>query len=323
VEGNTVTVEERSSDKGLKLLLTQTRDDIRQVNAEALVAADVLTYADVLALEQKERLTPEEQIAIASFHQRDFYDLLTLTVEDVLADKNGRRRGEILLLEALLYPQAAIDRSAKAIEKQASWNQGFTPWDFSQAPLRSKLQREIGLDSFFADVLTGRLIGKDEYKPYADRARELARQIKVALHFTIKDKMSDVQIINQLLSQMGIKLKRTTTTRLPGCEGQKQHCYHLDLEAWGVTEAILERRQVKRERLETLAAAKEKSIHPFGNDCLHKGGGYAESPDAWLAVTELDNVRAMWAMAGDDDVAKEAVRQVIPSDVLQHLGLTA
>ena len=292
-EGNTVTMEERGSDKELKLLLTQTRDDIRLFGAEALVAADLLDYLQVGKLEQKETLTPEEQAAIANFRLRDFYVLETLTVDDVLADKDGRRRGEILALEALLSPDSAIDRSARELEKQARWNQGVTPWDFSHAPLRSALQREIGLDKFLAEAQTERQFGKDDYKDYADRARSLALQIKVALHFTIKDSMSDVQIINQLLSQMGIKLRRTSSRQLPGYEGQMQHCYHLDLEVWGTTEAILARRQAKRERLEELAAkaaAQKAMIHPSDDEYLNDGGGSPSNPEAWLSSGQGFNV---------------------------------
>ena len=53
--------------------------------------------------------------------------LKTLTVEDCLWDREGRRRGELLSLEALLSPSVALERTARALEKQASWNQGYCP----------------------------------------------------------------------------------------------------------------------------------------------------------------------------------------------------
>jgi hypothetical protein len=49
-------------------------------------------------------------------------------------DQGGRRRGELLSLEALLWPDVALDRTARALEKQASWKQGYCPWDISNAP---------------------------------------------------------------------------------------------------------------------------------------------------------------------------------------------
>jgi hypothetical protein len=48
--------------------------------------------------------------------------------------------------------------------------------------------------------------------PYADRARSLAKQIQAILHFTIRDEMSDVQIIHQLLSQLGLKFRVSVVT---------------------------------------------------------------------------------------------------------------
>jgi hypothetical protein len=142
-EGNTVTVVARSSDKTLKLSLAKTRADIQRLEAEALIAAPQLHYQAVQALELKETLTPAEHAAIASFWLRDFYDLDALTVDTVLNDRGGRRRQEILGLEGLLQPQTAVDRSAKSLAKQVAWKQGVTPWDFSNALLRSALQRKI------------------------------------------------------------------------------------------------------------------------------------------------------------------------------------
>ncbi|MBD2034016.1 DUF3854 domain-containing protein [Leptolyngbya sp. FACHB-321] len=322
-EGNIVTVEDRGSDKALKLLLAQTRQELRQLDAEAMVAADAITYAEVLVLEQKERCTTEERDAIAKFWLQDFYDLEALTVDAVLADKDGRTRREILGLEALLNPQTAIDRSAKALEKETAWNHGVTPWDFSHAPLRVSLQREIGLDVLFSKIQTGWLYGKDDLKPYADRARSLAPEIKVALHFSIKENMSDVQIIHQLFSQMGIRMKRSTTTKLPGCKDQKVHCYSLDLEVWAGTAAILSRRQAKRERLEALSTAKENSIHPHEEDHFNEGGGYSETPDAWLSADNLAGVRSMLELAGDDAVVIANIREAIPGYVLERVRARA
>ena len=93
LEGNTLTLESRTSDPALKALLAQTRADLQLLSAEAMVATATLTYTEILALEQKESLSLEEQLAIAKWHLLDFYDLETLTIEDCLWDRDGRRRG--------------------------------------------------------------------------------------------------------------------------------------------------------------------------------------------------------------------------------------
>jgi hypothetical protein len=57
-EGHTLTIEDQPSDPVLKALLIQTRSDLQLLEAEALVTAAALTYTEVLALEQKESLSP-------------------------------------------------------------------------------------------------------------------------------------------------------------------------------------------------------------------------------------------------------------------------
>jgi hypothetical protein len=69
-------------------------------------------------------------------------------------------------------------------------------------------------------------------KPYADRARKLTRQIKVALHYTITEGMSDTQTIHQLLSQLGIKLMMNWSRSHPGYRGEKLRLYSLDIAHW-------------------------------------------------------------------------------------------
>jgi hypothetical protein len=91
---------------------------------------------------------------------------------------------------------------------------------------------------------------KYDLKPYADQARALAPQIKVALHFTIKDSMSDTQVIHQLLSQLGIKLTLHWSRSVPGYVGEKLRTYVLDQEHWSQIVAVLERREAKRQRLQ-------------------------------------------------------------------------
>jgi hypothetical protein len=127
------------------------------------------------------------------------------------------------------------------------------------------------LDQFVEIARTGALLSQSDYKPYADRARKLAPEIKVALHFTIKETISDVQIIHQLLSQMGLRFLRTSSRKLPGYEGQMQRCYRLDLESWNEAAALLARRQAKRDRLEALAPAPADTIHPPDTHIFNKG----------------------------------------------------
>ena len=319
-EGNTLTLEDRASDPALKALLTQTRADLQLLDAEALVMTETLTSTAVLALEQKESLSPEAHAAIQKWHLLDFYDLETLSVEDCLWDNNGRRRGEILALEALLFPDVALERTARALEKQATWQQGFCPWDLSNAPLRRWLLVAIGIDALVTKLREGWRWCKYDLKPYADQARALAPQIKVALHFTISDKVSDTQIVHQLLAQAGIKLTRQWSRALPGHAGEKLRTYTLDQEHWGKLSAVLERREAKRQRLQTSSVVGEGFGSPAGFELVKGLGDPSQSEDEWLTPACLADVQALLAAAGDDLAVLAKVKLAIPAYVLRHLG---
>ncbi|MCY7283835.1 MAG: DUF3854 domain-containing protein, partial [Cyanobacteria bacterium CAN_BIN43] len=105
-EGKQVTIEVAQSNAVIQEKLKATRGEITQIDAEALITAAILTPSEVLQLEQKEILSPEDSKAIARYYFCDFYgiDSSALTLEMIIDDKNGRRRGELLNLEAQLFP---------------------------------------------------------------------------------------------------------------------------------------------------------------------------------------------------------------------------
>ena len=241
-EGNLITMQARNGDTRYREMLTQARQELRTLDAEALVSADRLNPVEARALERVEVLTPEQQRAIARYRFCEFYciDAEALTVDDVLDDKDGRRRGELLNLEAQLYGELATDKTAKSLEQQAKWNQGLCPWDINGAVMRQKLRDVLGLADFFDIDKTWTAA---DLEPYADRIREHAPVIRAVLNQTISDKMSDVQCVHQLLSQLGIKIawhwqgnSRKNRIRL----------YSLDLERWEFLNAVLARRQARR-----------------------------------------------------------------------------
>jgi NAD(P)-dependent dehydrogenase (short-subunit alcohol dehydrogenase family) len=244
-EGNRVTIEHQESDRSMGELLKLARDELRQLDAESMATADNLTLTEVLQLEAQESILPEQQRAIDKFYLREFYCLEDLTVEEVLADKAGRRRGELRSLEELLYPGVAVDRTVKALESQLKWNQSLCPWDISSAALRREIRERLGLTDFLN--LNKEWTKYDLYS-YAHKARQWAAQIKQALNLTISEDMSDVQIIHQMLSQLGIKTEFRWSRSMPGHEGEKLRVYRLQPICWQEAIAILEQRQAKREQ---------------------------------------------------------------------------
>ncbi|PSB24224.1 plasmid replication protein, CyRepA1 family [Stenomitos frigidus] len=319
-EGNTLTLEDRASNPALKALLAQTRTELQLFDAEALVATETLTYSEVLALEQKESLGPEDRLAMQKWYLLDFYVLETLTVDDCLWDKDGRRRGELLSLESLLFPTVALERTARALEKQAVWQQGYCPWDIANTPLRRWLLVEVGIGQLITKLREGWRWCKYDLKPYADRARALAPQIKVALHFTINEAMSDTQVVHQLIAQLGIKLTRHWSRSLAGYEGEKLRTYALDQAHWHKLAAVLERREAKRQCLPAQRLEAEGVGSPVVFEVIRPEGDPEANRNAWLTPAALADVQALLETAGDDPDVLAKVRLAIPAYVLRHLG---
>jgi hypothetical protein len=325
-EGNQVTVEERESHPAMRNLLLIARQEQQTVDALAMLGAEDLTYSEIFLLEQKEGLGRDESLAVAKFYFKEFYCLDRLTLEDVLWDREGRRRGELLNLEVQLFPGVAVDRTARALEKQATWNQGYCPWDLSGSELRRWLRTKIGLDELIVKIRSGWQWCKYELKPYADRARELTQQIKVALHYTITSIMSDTQVIHQLLSQLGIKLTMNWSRSHPGYEGEKLRVYSLDIAHWEQLWAILQRRQAKREQLQKQRLEIEEGdgspvcfkIETAAGD---PGEEASPEPDPWLTEAGLSDVIGWIEASGYDPEVIAEIQQMMPNTVFQKLSL--
>jgi Domain of unknown function (DUF3854) len=324
-EGKQVTVEVAQSSAIIQEKLKATRSEITQIDAEALVTAAILTPAEVLQLEQKEILSPEDSKAIARYYFCDFYGINSsaLTLEMIIDDKNGRRRGELLNLEAQLFPGLAADRTAKALERQALWNQGLCPWDISKAELRRLLREKLRLNDFLDP---NKEWTEDDLEEYAAEARRHAITVKQLCHFTIsnalredgKPKLSNTQIIHQLLSQMGVKVN----LHWRGSGENKHRVYRLDSDRWQQMMIILAQRQMRREAntqkdfegTEGSPDQEFKHQYPTGDPCLQRDPGLQR----WLTPEGLEDVKRMIETA-DSPEALEWLGEAIPLWVRQQI----
>jgi hypothetical protein len=323
-EGNPITIEKQESDPAARFLLRDAANQVKLQEAEAKANATDLTYGEVALLEAKEDATPDEQLAIAKFHLKEFYCLEEVTTEDVLADRNGRRRGELLGLEAQLYPNIAIDRTVRALEKQARWNQGLCPWDISGAELRRALREKLGLNNFLDP---DREWTRDDLTFVASQARQFSLHIKAVLHFTVKPEMSDVQIVHQLLSQVGIKVVFRWSRSIAGHEGKKLRVYRLDADWWQEAIGILEQRKARREKLAAQAADAAEAGSPL-RLITQKQTGDPDRPtaentqniDSWLSPESLVDVRT-WLEAAEADPNDKSIAELlngVPPEALKR-----
>jgi hypothetical protein len=250
-EGNHVTLERSHSSPVLKILLQESREAIKMADAHAIYTANDLSFAEVFALEQRETIAPDEQRAIAKFYLKDFYCLEELTLQDVLNDREGRTRGELLNLEAQLFNGLAVERTSKALERQASWRQHLCPWDIPGTEMRREIRDRLGLTEFIRRAAEGTEWVKADLETLATNARRFANAIKTHLNFSITDEMSEVQIVHQLLAQMGIKVDFRWSTFHPENLGTKIRIYSLNRLHWETCQGFLVRREQKRLTLES------------------------------------------------------------------------
>ena len=260
-EGHQVEVVSLDGNDRARALIKAAKEEVKAAYAKAVSQAENLDPLRYKSLKDKEALSPAEQLEIAKYEIAEFYHFPVAEVNEalVLADRQGRTRGEVLNLEAQLKPETTASRDAKALEKQAKWNQGYCPWDIQHTELRRRTRSFIGLDAFLDPDQEWT---KYDYEAFGAQAREAKLQVKVALNFTITDDMSNVQIAHQLLSQMGVKMIHRTSRSVPGHEGEKLRVYRIDPECWQNLYDLIQVREIARETGENPAHSAVSPI-PF------------------------------------------------------------
>ena len=252
-EGNQVEVVTLGKNQKAHVLLKEAREDMKIEQAIAVEAAVNLTKAEATLLGQLESLEPQQQLALQKYEIAKFYGLPIDEVDAdvVLSDNNGRSRGQILNLERMLEPETAAEADIRALERQGQWQQGYTPWDLSNATLKREMRVRLGLDQFLA---LGKNWDKESLSTFKENALNYAPQIKAVLNFTVSPEMSAAQMLNQLLEQMGV----LCVSSQPRREGHRVRIYELDPVCYEQKLAILARRKACREQPE-----KDGTAPPF------------------------------------------------------------
>jgi hypothetical protein len=242
-EGHQITVIDLESDPIIQEAMKEARNQIRQVEAEAIAAAPLLSVADRLKLEAQEHVTPEERLSLIKTTLADFYCVDVLTPELVIEDKAGLRRSRLVALENQLNPELALQRDKQGLEKQRQVSKSIVPWDIGSAYAKQQARYALGLD-WYLDP--DRVWTKYDNLTRAEKARDCAQQVKAFLGLGNLDKLSDTQIVHQLLSQLGLKIDFIWSRAVPGYEGEKLRVYRLSLEVWNENLAVLKRREERR-----------------------------------------------------------------------------
>jgi hypothetical protein len=250
-EGNLVTVQDLDTDPLLKETLKQLRQDIKTAEANAIAQARVLTSNERRLLEGQEATSPEDQLNLEKTAIAEFYRLADeeVTPELVLRDRQGKTRREVLALETLLLPDLAQSRDMKQLEQQVTWGQGLCPWTFGLDTVRMTALKNLGIVEF---INPDRQWTRYDTKALADRARAAKQQMKEMLNYTVSDRVSDTQILHDLLDRLGVKVKQVQwSNKVEGHAGEKLRVYQVDPDCWRFLTGLIHRRH--QEEFETPA----------------------------------------------------------------------
>ena len=203
-----------------------------------------LTPVEAKQLDQLDGLDETQRLALQKWQIAEFYcvDVDEVDKDLVLYDNEGRRRGQLLNLESFLHPDVAAAADVRSLEKQAKWQKGLTPWDIGSASLKHWCRHQLELDAY---LMPDKKWSSESLQEFRETALRLSPQIKAALNFTVTPEMSAVQILNQLLGQMGVECAGKQVRK----GSDRIRTYALEPECWQRNAAILERRKSRQEQL--------------------------------------------------------------------------
>jgi len=224
---------------GLGEIIKQVKQAIKIDRAEALAHAEILTGKALTDLDRKQFKTPEEIAVCAASHIADFYCVDRLTPELIEFDCEGKTRSQIQELEALLYPETAIDADVLQISKQASFRGFGTAWDLSCR----ELKRQIRVRSGLVELLkSGSEYVDSDLQEFADFCHYHAESIKRGLGLTIPVDQTNIWIFREMTRQLGIKTK----SKRQYVDGVLFNVCWIAADCWIALLAPIERRQERR-----------------------------------------------------------------------------
>jgi hypothetical protein len=269
-EGNNVIIIDSEGDKATRQLLREASQEVKLDEAMAIANAMNLTPAQSQELEAKrDRLKPDQLNALAKFILINWYELESdrLTVDDVLYDRDGRTRTMLTRLEHLLFEGLAVDKDIKGIDRLCQWQADISPVDLPKNLLQHETVKHLHIPELLKYVASGNDWQADSpiVETVCEALRHYASDVKLILGFTVSAKMTNNQLIGEILSRYGLK---TSFNRVRS-DGKVIRVYSLDSDHLQVVRSIIIRREKKR---------------------LSKGDNYAVTPLYKLLISGGDTI---------------------------------
>ncbi len=214
------------------------RSNFKQYDAALTAKAGNLTSEQAKQYRDREdELTETERRSLLKFDLADWRnsDPETITADDVLRDRKGRRRKELEKLEMQAFPQIARALDQASIDKQRG---GVCQQDISHHTLRVQALEDIGIGKILDHVLSGQEWHKDH--PIVTEAAEILarRRDELALmgvRLTCGKTATPSAYFGALLRIFGL---RTKSKRIADGD-QRVRVYRLDTDDLALTKADL------------------------------------------------------------------------------------
>lgn len=322
---------DEKADAVRNLLLRETNLRRKELRAESIPNARKLNLDEALEIEALKEVgaASDDQLAALERHKiKEFYKPFPFTRELLEIDNEGRLRGQITNAKYFHDRELnlAEDLTAESIEGQfgikhyvtTNLKTIYTAWDFSTAKEQKEVRILLGLDKFFEEGLEWH---KDHLYviELAQRARECSAQIQQILNITINPKMTDVQVVNQLLEQLGYKFDCSRPIR----DGKRVRVYSLNAERRQFIEAVIDS-QIKRWHTppEEMQGEDYSSVHPPCSSSYNhsEGGGGQETEPPREIDLEGWTWNDIWGIIHDakayidDEPSLELLLEGVPKD---------
>ena len=241
-EGNAVEVVRIDKDIKVTEALANARDSVKTQYYQGVAEARILTSKEMAAKQCQEFINPEDKLAIEKTFLADFYCVEDVCPDLVAFDNGGKRRGQIVELEALLHGAAlSIGRDIDALERQLKWGHGVLPFDHPSYEVRRFAREVLELGQF---LIPGQEWSNADLESLGAKARASGHQIKLFFGFTIPNDLeqaNNIWIFRQMMNQLGVKTLSRRRTR------EQVRTVWIAPQEWSEVLEIVERRCVRRQ----------------------------------------------------------------------------
>jgi hypothetical protein len=280
----------KSELQAAKDAITKARHATDDRYCEAVSTAFDLTPETAKALEnQTEALTPDEALSLTKYYLKEFYELKTVTSDDVKFDHQGRTRTEIKALEGVLHPDLALQRTARSINQNPQ-----TPQDWKPDVVRLWLLEQSGAAEMIRSIATGEIerLLPDQVQSIAAFVRSHSTEFRIAFSFRNVQFLSDQQVLGEILSRHGIHTER--------CGNRNNRRYEVCKPELESLLAIIKRRRAE--------------ITPPAEIGLDPEGAIAEDP---FNSEDLADIQGLYNNNPDPE-ARRMLQESIPPDLWER-----